>query len=104
MSYNSKKKGKPAASVVTPPQPQKVSRETMLDLGFTETWPSGNPKEPWWEKPFELKSGQFTLWFTELPTVEAFWNSVARSFGDLGRREVRALLKKAIEGTTTSHE
>lgn len=66
----------------------------MLALGFTEKWPGGNPKEPWWENPFEMPG----VWFTKIPTVEVFWEEIERCFRDQGKSEVRDAIKAAIFG------
>jgi hypothetical protein len=75
-------------------QERLVSREAMLALGFTETWPGGNPTEPWWENPFEMPG----VWFTELPTVDHFWQEITRCFVSKGKSEIREKLKQTIFG------
>jgi len=75
-------------------QERLVSREAMLALGFTEKWPGGNPTEPWWENPFEMPG----VWFTELPTVDHFWQEITRCFVGKGKSEIREKLKQTIFG------
>ena len=30
---------------------RRMNKTAMKNLGFTETWPGGNPTEPWWKNP-----------------------------------------------------
>jgi hypothetical protein len=69
---------------------RRMSRETLINLGFKEKWAGGNPTEPCWElAPF---------WFWKRPLVTEFWEVIENEFVADGRREVRELLKKAYHG------
>jgi hypothetical protein len=71
-----------------------LSAEAMKRIGFTEKWPGGNPKEPWWENPKGVDMER--IWFTKLPTRKQFWDEIAECFREQGREEVRDMLKKAL--------
>jgi len=72
----------------------KISAQTLKDLGFTEKWPGGNPKEPWWENPAFVDLG--FVWFTERPTVGHFWNEITSALREQGRKEVRNMFREAM--------
>lgn len=57
----------------------KLSKETMVQLGFKEKWPQGNPTEPWWVN----KSLGMT--FYSLPTTRELLDQLR----DLWQRETR---------------
>ena len=73
---------------------KKLTAQTMKNLGFTEKWPGGNPKECWWENPKGIDVGD--VWITELMTPKQFWEEVAERFREQGRKEAREPLRKAL--------
>lgn len=72
----------------------RITAETMENLGFTSKWPAGNPTEPWWENPEKIDVGGVRI--TELMTRKQFWAKIAEAFRQQGREEARAPLRKAL--------
>lgn len=79
-----------------PKKSKKISRETMLALGFTESWPQGNVTEPYWEYPFKFGKEIIKIRFWGFPTVEDFWKEISDTFMFEGREEVRDLFRQAM--------
>ncbi|QNK01700.1 hypothetical protein [Dyella telluris] len=69
----------------------KLSPEVMKALGFKETWPAGNPTEPWWKHENDL----FHTFF-KAPTASELFKEIAREASYRGRREVQTAIKKAL--------
>lgn len=72
----------------------KITAATMKNLGFTEKWPGGNPRDPWWGNPTNIDVGN--VWITELMTPQQFWTMIAEAFREQGREEARKPLRKAL--------
>ena len=71
---------------------RKLTRETMLNFGFIEKWPGGNPKEPWWYGHPAMPD----IWFPKLPTVEQFWKTVSKHFYSLGKEDTQSAIREAL--------
>ena len=67
----------------------------MKNLGFTEKWLGGNPKECWWENPKGIDVGN--VWITKLMTQKEFWALIADRFREQGREEARKPLREALQ-------
>lgn len=63
----------------------KLSRETMVQLGFKETWPQGNPTHPWW-----VNRKLDVTFYDGIPT--------AKRFLDLLRDKWQRQMKDKIQG------
>ena len=74
---------------------KRITAKTMKNLGFTEKWPAGNPKECWWETPKNIDVGG--VWFTGLDTQEQFWKKIAEAFRRQGQEQAKEPLRKAIK-------
>lgn len=68
----------------------KLKKETLINLGFKETWPDGNPTEPWW------KNKELNFTFYNRPTVNEFFDKLKEIYKKEGREQVQNMIKKAL--------
>lgn len=68
----------------------KLTKKTLLNLGFTESWPDGNPIEPWWDNK------ELDITFFKTPTVNEFFRELHKIYNAEGRRQVQDAIKQAL--------